>query len=58
MSISTDEKEFVRAATDLKNIIQKGVETARSRAAQAGGVSAPAAPAATPNIDALLEKYK
>jgi hypothetical protein len=58
MSISTDEKEFVRAATDLKNIIQKGVETARSRAAQAGGVSDPAAPAATPNIDALLEKYQ
>lgn len=45
MSTSTDEKEFVRAALDLQDVIRKGVENAQKRAARAGG-AAPAAPAA------------
>lgn len=55
MSISTDEKEFVRAAMDLQDVIRKGVQNAQARAARSGGV-APAAGAS--NIDALLQKYK
>lgn len=55
MSISTDEKEFVRAAMDLQDVIRKGVANAQTRAARSGGV-APAAGAS--NIDALLQKYK
>lgn len=45
MSVSTNEKEFVRAAMDLQDVIRKGVENAQKRAARAGG-AAPAAPAA------------
>lgn len=45
MSTSTDEKEFVRAALDLQDVIRKGVENAQKRAARPGG-TAPAAPAA------------
>jgi hypothetical protein len=45
MSTSTDEKEFIRAALDLQDVIRKGVANAQSRAARAGG-AAPAAPAA------------
>jgi hypothetical protein len=45
MSTSTDEKEFIRAALDLQDVIRKGVSNAQSRAARAGG-AAPAAPAA------------
>lgn len=45
MSTSTDEKEFIRAAMDLQDVIRKGVENAQTRAARAGG-AAPAAPAA------------
>lgn len=45
MSTSTDEKEFIRAAMDLQDVIRKGVSNAQSRAARAGG-AAPAAPAA------------
>lgn len=45
MSTSTDEKEFIRAAMDLQDVIHKGVENAQKRAARAGG-AAPAAPAA------------
>jgi len=37
MSIATDEKEFVRAATDLQDIIRRGVASAQKRAAKAGG---------------------
>jgi hypothetical protein len=55
MSIATDEKEFVRAALDLQDVIRKGVTNAQSRASRAGG-GAPAAGAS--NIDALLNKYK
>lgn len=42
MSIATDEKEFVRAAMDLQDIIRKGVATAQKRAAKVGGAAAPA----------------
>lgn len=45
MSTSTDEKEFVRAALDLQDVIRKGVENAQKRAARAGG-AAPAVPVA------------
>jgi hypothetical protein len=40
MSTSTDEKEFVRAAMDLQDVIRKGVANAQSRAARAGGGAA------------------
>lgn len=45
MSTSTDEKEFIRAAMDLQDVIRKGVQNAQTRAARANG-AAPAAPAA------------
>ena len=48
MSISTDEKEFIRAALDLQDVIRKGVENAKKRAARAGG----AAPTPPPTDDA------
>lgn len=38
MSIATDEKEFIRAALDLQDVIRTGVKNAQSRAARAGGV--------------------
>jgi len=43
MSTSTDEKEFIRAAMDLQDVIRKGVTNAQSRASRAGGGGAPAA---------------
>ena len=42
MSTSTDEKEFIRAAMDLQDVIRKGVTNAQSRASRAGGGGAPA----------------
>ena len=48
MSTSTDEEEFIRAALDLRDVILKGVENAKNRAARAGG----AAPTAPPTDDA------
>jgi hypothetical protein len=51
MSTSTDEKEFIRAAMDLQDVIRKGVTNAQSRASRAGGAGAPAAPAAGGVID-------
>lgn len=51
MSTSTDEKEFIRAALDLQDVIRKGVSNAQSRAARAGGGGAPAAPASGGVID-------
>jgi len=45
MSTSTNEKEFIRAAMDLQDVIRKGVTNAQSRASRAGG-GAPVAPAA------------
>jgi hypothetical protein len=50
MSTSTDEKEFIRAAMDLQNIIRTGVKNAQSRTSRAGG-AAPVAPAAGGVID-------
>jgi hypothetical protein len=51
MSTSTDEKEFIRAAMDLQDVIRKGVSNAQTRASRAGGGGAPAAPAAGGVID-------
>lgn len=55
MSISSDEKEFVRAALDLQDVIRKGVENAQKRAARPGATApaAPAAPAATGGVKFL-----
>jgi hypothetical protein len=50
MSISTDEKEFVRAALDLQDVIRKGVANAQARASRASS-AAPSAPAAGGVID-------
>jgi hypothetical protein len=50
MSISTDEKEFIRAAMDLQDVIRKGVTNAQSRASRTSG-AAPVAPAAGGVID-------
>lgn len=50
MSTSTDEKEFIRAAMDLQDVIRKGVSNAQSRASRAGG-TAPASPASGGVID-------
>jgi hypothetical protein len=49
MSTSTDEKEFIRAAMDLQDVIRKGVTNAQSRASRAGGGGAPAAGAVDMN---------
>ena len=43
MSIATDEKEFIRAAMDLQDVIRTGVKNAQSRASRSGGAGAPAA---------------
>lgn len=51
MSTSTDEKEFIRAAMDLQDVIRKGVQNAQGRASRAGGGGAPAAPASSGVID-------
>ncbi|MGL4757615.1 MAG: hypothetical protein ACRCXB_35120 [Aeromonadaceae bacterium] len=37
MSISTDEKEFIRATQDMQDVIRAGVKIARDRAARASG---------------------
>ena len=42
MSTSTDEKEFIRAALDLQDVIRKGVAEAQRKASRAGGGAAPA----------------
>ena len=54
MSTSTDEEEFIRAALDLQDVIRKGVENAKKRAARAGG----AAPTAPPTDDAEFMGYE
>jgi len=54
MSTSTDEKEFIRAALDLQDVIRKGVENAQKRAARAGG----AAPTAPTTDDAEFMGYE
>ena len=50
MSASANEKEFIRAAMDLQDVIRTGVKNAQSRASRAGGGGAPA-PAAGGVID-------
>ena len=50
MSTSSDEKEFIRAAMDLQDVIRKGVTNAQTRASRSGGAGAPA-PAAGGVID-------
>ena len=57
MSTSTDEEEFIRAALDLQDVIRKGVENAKKRAARAGG-AAPAAPTAPTTDDAEFMGYE
>ena len=54
MSTSTDEEEFIRAALDLQDVIRKGVENAKKRAARAGG----AAPTAPTTDDIELIEYE
>lgn len=48
MSTSTDEKEFIRAALDLQDVIRKGVENAQRRASRGSGAGG--APAASGNV--------
>ena len=54
MSIATSEKEFVQAAREFQNIVRAGVQRAQAKVPGA----AAAAPNATSDIDALLNKYK
>jgi hypothetical protein len=49
MSLAQSEKEFVAAARDLQDVVRKATVNAQNRASQAG---------ATPNVDALVDKYK
>jgi hypothetical protein len=55
MSTSTDEKEFIRAAMDLQDVIRKGVSNAQTRASRAGGGGAPAAAGAVDTSNPLLK---
>jgi hypothetical protein len=55
MSISTDEKEFVRAAMDLQDVIRKGVANAQRRAGGAGG-AVPGGAGAVDTSNPLLKK--
>jgi hypothetical protein len=57
MSTSTDEKEFIRAAMDLQDVIRTGVKNAQSRASRAGGGGggAPAAAGAVDTSNPLLK---
>jgi hypothetical protein len=50
MSIASDEKEFIRAAMDLQDVVRKGVANAQAKAAKAGSRNAPA-PAAGGGVD-------
>jgi hypothetical protein len=45
MSTSTDEKEFIRAAMDLQDVVRRGVENAQKRANRAGTATPGASPA-------------
>lgn len=55
MSTSTDEKEFIRAAMDLQDVIRTGVKNAQSRASRAGGGGAPAAAGGVDTSNPLLK---
>jgi len=52
MTLAQNEGEYIKAAREFQDIVRKGVENAQRKA---GGGSAPAS---SPNIDALLDKYK
>jgi hypothetical protein len=49
MSTSTDEKEFIRAAMDLQDVIRKGVAEAQRKASRSGGATPGAAGAVDTN---------
>jgi hypothetical protein len=51
MTLAQDEKEYVKAAREFQEIVRTGVQNAQRKA---GG----AAPSGSPNIDAILDKYK
>jgi len=54
MSTSTDEKEFIRAAMDLQDVIRTGVKNAQTRASRPG-VAAPAGTGAVDTSNPLLK---
>lgn len=54
MSTSTDEKEFIRAAMDLQDVIRKGVAEAQRKASRSGG-AAPGAAGAVDTNNPLLK---
>lgn len=56
MSISTDEKEFIRAAMDLQDVIRKGVENAQKRAGRSGGTPSAAPAGGVDMNNPLLKK--
>lgn len=56
MSVSTDEKEFIRAAMDLQDVIRKGVENAQRRAARPGGAPGAAPAGGVDMNNPLLKK--
>jgi hypothetical protein len=51
MSIASDEKEFIRAAMDLQDVVRKGVANAQAKAARAGSRNAPAPAAGGGGVD-------
>lgn len=55
MSTASDEKEFIRAAMDLQDVMRTGVRNAQSRASRAGGAGAPAAGGAVDTSNPLLK---
>jgi hypothetical protein len=56
MSTSTDEKEFIRAAMDLQDVIRKGVENAQKRAGRSGGTPSAAPAGGVDMNNPLLKK--
>jgi hypothetical protein len=54
MSTSTDEKEFIRAAMDLQDVIRKGVAEAQRKASRSGG-AVPGAAGAVDTNNPLLK---
>jgi hypothetical protein len=51
MRLAQDEQEYVKAAREFQDIVRTGVQNAQRKAGSA-------ASAGSPNIDALLDKYK
>jgi len=54
MRLAQSENEYMKAAREFQEVVRTGVQNAQRKA---GGGAAPA-PATSPNIDALLDKYK